>query len=146
MLPRTPTIITLVSIVPFVLLSILLSFDYDVDRSKILNLLITYSTIILSFLAGTRWGMAIDHQDVHSQLADKLYMMSTFTVLLAWSVLILDDVLIQLLALALLYTFAWGVDSFLYTNKIIPLWFFTLRGIVTPIVIVSIYVSYFSIL
>lgn len=146
MFPKIPTVITFVSIIPFILISVLLSFDFIEKPTYLLNLLITYATILLSFLAGTRWGMAIDHHDVHNKLANNLYLLSTAMVLFAWMILLIGDPLTQLLALTLLFTLAWGVDSFLYSNRVIPLWFFTIRSMVTPIVIVSLYVSYFSIL
>lgn len=146
MLPKTPTLITVVSVIPFVLLAVMLAFDAVENTAYILELMTTYAAITLAFLGGTRWGMAIDHHDVHDELANNLYLLSTLMVLLALLALLIDDHLTQLLVLALLFTLAWGVDSFLYSNKIIPLWFFTLRSMVTPIVIVSLYVGYFSVL
>lgn len=145
MLPKVPTIITIVSIIPFVLLSVLTTFHLF-EEATLLNLMVTYAAIMLSFLAGTPWGIAIDHQNVHNKVANQLYMLSTGMVLLAWMVLLIPDVLTQMLCLTVLFTIAWGIDSMLHNYNIVPLWFFTIRSIVTPIVIVSIYVSYFSIL
>lgn len=146
MLPRIPTIITLVSMLPFVVLSMVIASDLVDNIDGALHLMITYAIVILSFLAGTRWGMALDHQDVHDKLASRLYLMSSTMVVISWLVLLIPNGLTQLLCLSLLFTVAWGTDSMLHDEQIIPLWFFTLRSIVTPIVIVSLYVSYFSII
>ena len=145
MLPTVPTVITFISCMPFVVLSLFIAMDVA-DIPNILELLTTYAAIILSFLAGIKWGMAVDHQDVHDQLADRLCLISTAMLIPTWVVLFIPDPLSQLLCLTLLFTIAWGIDSMLHDDRIIPLWFFTLRSIVTPIVIVSLYVSYFSII
>ncbi len=61
-----------------------------------------------------------------------------------WGILFFGDIYTQLLVLTLLYTFMWAIDSLLYSNDVIPQWFFNLRCIITPIVVVSLYAAYFG--
>ena len=143
---RTPLWIALAGAVPFVWFSIYIAFEWTSDVPYMLHLLLSYSAVMFAFLAGAHWGFAILHARENPSTARIMMYESAGAALLAFLITTISTSHLQLLAFAFLYAFIWGIDSLLYNNKIIPLWFFNVRGIVTPIVVVSMYVAYFSVI
>ncbi len=143
---RLPFWLTLISAAPFVLLSMSIAFGWVQHPEHSLHVLITYAAIVFSFLGGIHWGIAVLHTDENPKAATLMIAESMIAPLCALLVMTIDRTYLQLLSFAFLYALIWGVDSILYNNKIIPLWFFNLRGIITPIVVVSMYVAYFSVI
>ncbi len=143
---RLPLWIALLGSAPFVVLSMAIAFGWTAHPDTALLPLLQYAAIIVSFLGGIHWGIATLHAEEHTTTATLMILESTLAALLAWCILWIGAPHIQLLCFAFLYALLWGVDSVLYNARIIPLWFFQLRGVVTPIVVVSMYVGYFSII
>lgn len=143
---RLPFWLTILCTAPFVLLSMSIAFGWTSNPTQSLHLLIMYAAILFSFLGGIHWGIAIRHLDENPKAATLMIAESMVAPLCAWLIMFIDETYIQLLSFAFLYALIWGIDSILYNNKIIPLWFFNLRGILTPIVVVSMYVAYFSVI
>jgi len=141
---RFPWTFMLAATVPFVALSIAVSLHMFRDAALSLELLLTYAAVIISFLGGIHLGVAISQYHNSHKIANLLIAESIWPSLIAWGILFYADTHIQLLALTLLYTFMWAVDSLLYNNDVIPQWFYDLRCIITPIVVVSLYVAYFG--
>lgn len=144
---RLPNWLTLLITLPFILMSIPIAFEWVSDTNTLLLTLIRYAAIIFAFLAGIHWGLAVPYlqQKKHRRIARLMLAESIIGALLAWLIMFMEP-MYRLLAFAFLYAMIWGVDSLLFNNKLIPLWFFNLRGIITPIVVVSMYVAYFSII
>lgn len=145
-IPRLVLALTLLGAVPFVGMSAGIAL-FHLNSQGMLQSLFTYAAVILAFLGGIHWGIAVTH--VHAlkpEVARFMYVESMLCVGLAWGILFIDAPYLRLLAFAFLYALAWGIDSVLFGMRLIPLWYFNLRGIVTPIVVVSIYVAYFSII
>ncbi len=143
---RIPFWLAITGTLPFVFLSLGIAFRWYDDLQHILNLLLNYAAIIFSFLGGVHWGLAVHHQKTNPRIANYMLMESVLASMLAWGIMFIDEMYLRLLMFAFLYALIWGIDSILFNNRIIPLWFFTLRGIVTPIVVVAMYVAYFSII
>lgn len=145
-IPRLALGLTLLVAVPFVGLSFGVS-THPTNVDALLSALFTYAAIVLSFLGGIHWGIAVTHAYARNpQAARLMYIESIMTAVIAWAILFLHEPYLRLLAFAFLYAIAWCIDSVLYSNRLIPLWYFNLRGIATPIVVVSMYVAYFSII
>lgn len=145
-IPGIALALALLGAVPFVGLSVGISM-HPAATEQLLSSLFTYAAIVLSFLGGIHWGFAVDHADEgKNHIALIMYMESVAMALLAWAILFIPETYLRLLAYAFLYAVAWGTDSILYNQRYIPLWYFNLRGIVTPIVVVSMYVAYFSVI
>ena len=141
---KLPLTLTLISAVPFVGLSIAVSARMFDDNSFVIHALLSYSTVILSFLGGIHWGIAITSYAHDKRTANMLIAESVLPSTLAWGVLLHGPLHIQLLVLTILFTFVWAIDSILVGRKVISLWFFEIRCIITPIVVVSLYVAYFG--
>lgn len=144
-IPGLALTLMMVAVLPFVGLSIGLYFHSD-NGTILLDLLFSYAALVLSFLGGIHWGMAVMHaQKDHPHAARLMYVGSIFTVAVSWGILFVPDMNNRLLSFAFLYAAAWGSDRLLLRYGIIPLWYYNLRSIATPIVVVSMYVAYFSI-
>lgn len=141
-----PLILTISGAAPFVALSVAVSMHVFDDTRTALELLLTYAAIIVSFLGGVHWGIAITQYASNRKIANLLILESIWPSLIAWGVLFYVDLHVRLLVLTLLYVFVWAIDSVLYTRNIIPQWFFNLRCIITPVVVVSLYVAYFGLI
>lgn len=138
--------IVLIAIIPFVVISVTISLQLFADTSPALNLLLNYAAVILSFMGGIHLGIAIMQHEENYIIRDLLIFQSVWPSILAWVLLHSMEPHIQLLILTLLYASLLAIDTLLYNNNLIPQWFYTLRCIITPIVVVSLYVAYFGII
>jgi hypothetical protein len=141
---KLPLTLTIVSAIPFIGLSMAVSARMFDNNAMVIHALLSYSTIIISFLGGVHWGIAITNYTHDKRTANLLIAESVLPSILAWGVLLHAPLHIQLLVLTILFTFVWAIDSVLVGRKIIPVWFFEIRCIITPIVVVSLYVAYFG--
>jgi hypothetical protein len=143
---RLPLILTIAGAVPFVALSVAASMHVFGKTHIGIECLLTYAAIIVSFLGGIHWGIATTHYNTNRKIATLLIAESVWPSIIAWTAMFYVDLHIRLLVLTLLYMFVWAIDSLLYNKDMIPQWFFNLRCIITPIVIVSLYVAYFGLI
>jgi hypothetical protein len=143
---RLPLVLTIAGTLPFVALSVPVSMEAFPDPRPIIHVLLTYAAVIVSFIGGAHWGIAVTQYGNNRRIANLLIVQSVWPSLVAWGALLHVGIHIQLLVMTLLYTFMWAIDSLLYNNAIIPQWFFNLRCIITPIVVVSLYVAYFGLI
>lgn len=92
------------------------------------DVLVSYGAIILSFLGGIRWGVALKHGD--SSHAVKMFIFSVVVPLAAWVALFLPKPhdITWLIAIFLVVGVA---DVALVTRGHAPRWFGTLRTILT---------------
>jgi len=141
---RLPLTLAIAGAVPFVCLSVAVSMHIFPNTKAVSEVLLTYAAVIISFMGGIHWGIAVIRYADNRRIANFLIAESVWPSLVAWGVLFKEDTFTQLLVLTLLYTFVWTIDSLLYSNDMIPQWFFNLRCIITPIVVVSLYVAYFG--
>lgn len=141
---KLPLILTIAGGLPFVVLGGMISLHSFNDTKHALDILLTYAAVIVSFLGGIHWGFAVNQYTQNRPIANMLIAESIIPSLVAWAVLLYPDHYVQLLVLTLLYTFTWGIDSLLYNNNLMPQWFFNIRCIITPVVVVSLYVAYFG--
>jgi uncharacterized membrane protein YhdT len=139
-----PLTLTLLSAIPFVGFSVAVSMQVFSDNGFVIRSLLSYSAVILSFMGGIHWGVAVTSYAHDRRVANLLIAESVVPSTLAWAALFHTELHIQLLVLTLLFTFVWAIDSILVGKKILPGWFFEIRCIITPIVVVSLYVAYFG--
>lgn len=143
---RLPLTLTLIGVAPFVILSVAVSMHVFPDPKPIIRILLSYAAVIVSFMGGIHWGVAVTRYTEKRRLANLLILESVWPSVIAWGALFYVEIHIQLLVMTLLYTFLWAIESLLYTNDLIPQWFYNLRCILTPIVVVSLYVAYFGLI
>ncbi|MDX1974704.1 MAG: DUF3429 domain-containing protein [Rickettsiales bacterium] len=138
--------LTIIAISPFVALSVAIAMGHYAEPAQALMTLFSYAAVIITFTGGIHWGIAIQQYSKNTRVANTLALESIVPVAIAWSLVFFHAYHIQLLILSLVFTLIWVVDSLLYNMNIIPQWFFTIRCVVTPIMLASLYIVYFGII
>jgi len=70
-----------------------------------------------------------------------MFFLSVVPSLLAWGMLLLPEPRSRMLVAIFLFAFVWVIDALLNVQKLIPLWFFKLRSMITVIVIGSLAIA-----
>jgi len=126
-------------LIPFVVLSALTLVGPDSWRDWVSTGLIAYGAVILSFLGGITWGLAVTRQ----QLRDPLYLASMAPFFAAWAALLLPR-LIGLVVLMVAFLGALVNDFLLKRAGLSPGWFFTMRLVLTAVVVACLAVAAFG--
>ncbi len=86
--PKTPLLLGLGGVVPFVGLSLALATGFVMpgfeDGDSIRVALVGYGVAILSFLGGVRWGLAIKQSEDGGAKADRDFIISVIPPLVGW--------------------------------------------------------------
>ena len=136
----TPTLLGLGGPVPFVVLAALTLIGPEDWRSWVSTALIAYGAVILSFLGGITWGLAVDEQHTHRPI----YLASMAPFFAAWIALLLPP-FAGLVLLMLAFLGALANDFLLKRAGLSPSWFMSLRLALTAIVVASLAVAAFGI-
>lgn len=156
-IPKLPFCLAILGTVPFILSTVFILlnafFDYSVEFPYVaiswFEVLTTYGAVILSFLGGIHWGFAmiLYNKGDHSLSVRRLLLWSNVVAVLAWSVLLHYDPLVQLLTLILFFIAQWLLDLRIVRKvEHVPNWFGVLRTLITPVVIVCLLLSLFAFL
>ena len=118
-------------LVPFIVLALLAAYGPEGWRTTALPALVAYGALILSFLGGITWGIALGARE-----SDRpLYLISMAPFFLGWIALLLPTwVGIWVLALAFVVTLY--NDLAVMRRDLAPAWFRTLRTVLTACVVV----------
>jgi len=123
--------------VPFLVLSVLSIFVDDLWGVNVESALIAYGAVILSFLGGVHWGMAISWFGTEApQIFDRRLMISVVPSLLGWLALLLPAS-VALLVLAISFAAMLYIDLVAAGQGQAPSWYPALRWLLTAIVIGS---------
>jgi hypothetical protein len=136
--------LTFAGAIPFIAGSAAIWLAPNQYRSFAFNVLIVYAAVILSFLGGIQWGMAVNLIDSAPKSARNIFLLSVVPSLLAWGMLLLPEPRSRILVAIVLFAFVWVIDALLNVQKLIPQWFFKLRSTITVIVIASLAVAIFK--
>jgi len=130
--------------VPFVLATgALFVSDASSVRVPAITALVTYSAVILSFLAGIEWGLAIrDESGTETTRAVALGLSSVST-LAAWAVLWLPTATWQIGSALALFVAVWAADEWMAGRGLLPTWFVDLRTAVSVLVAAVLAVALF---
>lgn len=93
-------------------------------------IMLTYGAIILTFLAGIHWGVAVMRSGSKGMVVgeeSRLLVWSNVVALCAWGVLLSPNLLISYAVLFLLFIAQWVVDWKMRERVWIPDWFYELR-------------------
>ncbi len=138
--------LTYLGAIPFVICAIAIAFDISpipIDGHHSFPswemILLTYSAIILSFMGGIHWGVAMHTPEKDGTLKRALW--SNVLSLTGWLVLLIPSTFIALSILCAFYIILW-VSDVRYTKRgIFPLWFATMRTRVSYLVITSLLIA-----
>jgi hypothetical protein len=125
-IPRTPLILGLAGLIPFMLGAVLTIFGAAALPETIgMRILLEYSTVILAFMSGVLWGFAAKDQGWNFG-----YALSTLPALWAFFAT-LADAPMRLLALSLGFVMLLGLDWQFQRRALAPEWWLRLRLILT---------------
>lgn len=127
-------------LVPFVVLAALTLIGPEGWKDMVSLGLIAYGAVILSFLGGITWGLAVTRQ----QTRDPLYLASMAPFFAAWIALLLPP-FGGLLLLMVAFLGALANDFMLKRAGLSPGWFFSLRVTLTAVVVACLAVAAFGI-
>jgi len=137
--------LTYLGAIPFIGLSFYIYSGMTVVMSQAtaFKLFVTYAAVILTFLAGIHWGVALNPKHKASQT---LFVSSNVMALTAWLSLNLSKTSQTLLLLLIGFVVQLIIDTVLYRKHWLREWFFKLRAIASAIVIGSLLLVYYHLL
>ncbi len=129
-IPTVPLVLGLSGLIPFWALAVGLSQAglRPWDVAALDSALVTYAAVILSFLGGIRWGLAVGHSERPD--AAFHYIVSVVPSLAAWALLILPEPL-RLACLGALALLLGPIDQRLVPAGFAPPWYGQLRLILS---------------
>ncbi|MEI6738381.1 MAG: DUF3429 domain-containing protein [Pseudomonadota bacterium] len=142
---RIARLLAYLGTLPFIVCAFILLFGnmlgLGLFRPLATQAITTYAAIIVSFLGGIQWGVGISTHEQQPHTARSLFMLSIVPSLLAWAMLFLPASASRIVVAIFLVGFVWIIDALLYLQKVIPVWFFTLRSSVSGVVVVSLIIA-----
>jgi hypothetical protein len=144
MVRRLAWFLALAGAVPFLLAtSALFVSDASSVRVPAITALVTYSAVILSFLGGIEWGLAIRDESGTESTRVIALGLSTVSSLAAWAVLWLPSPNWQVGAALALFVAVWVADQWMAERGLLPTWFVDLRTAVSALVAATLAVALF---
>lgn len=133
---RIAWILTIAGAIPFAVATAYIFRGETHVRIPAIAALVTYSAVILSFLGGIEWGLALREEAGNERTRAVALGLSTVPSLAAWAVLWLPGPLHQLGMALGIFVFAWAADQYLTSRGLLPTWFVDLRTAITGVVAV----------
>lgn len=128
-----PKLLTFIGILPFIVITAGLWLDMG-DRSMWGAALVSYAVMILSFIGGIHWGLALT--STQTGTARKMMFIESSVFVFAGWVVALSPIILpyKLIGLMILYGNIWVADK-LYARRLsLPEWFLQARSVSTIIV------------
>ena len=145
---RVAAALMYVGTLPFIACAIVLLFGNALGlgayRAFTTQAITTYAAVIVAFLGGIQWGIAIVTHEQQPQTAKSLFLLSVVPSLLGWAMLFLPSNSSRVIVAIFLVGFVWVVDALLHLQQVIPTWFFRLRSVVSAVVLAALSVAMLS--
>ena len=130
-------ILTYSGAIPFVMIAVLaVTGPLETASFDARHVLLIYSALIVSFLAGMHWHIALTQEDAPRHLM----LLTNAFVLAAWGTVFISFSFISWFIFALLMVKLLAIDRLLLRAELLPPWFYTLRRHVSLIVVISLMV------
>lgn len=137
MIRRLAWFLAFAGAVPFILATAALyASDASSVRVPAITALVTYCAVILSFLGGIEWGLAIRDESGNEVTRAVALGLSTVSSLAAWAVLWLPSPTWQVGSSLALFVAVWAADEWMANRGLLPAWFVDLRTAVSALVAV----------
>lgn len=130
---RIVTALTTAGIIPFASLALLSWYQTHFPYTSIAIdfLVLGYAAVIISFIAGTHWGVSLLTENTA-----RLLIWSNIITLAAWAGLSIPDVMLSALTMIICLSLLLWIDFKLYKSGIHPKWYIILRAAITLGVII----------
>ena len=129
--------------IPFLVATAALFTEDSQVRVPAIAALVTYSAVILSFIGGIEWGLAIREEAGNERTRVMALGLSGVPSLAAWGVLWLPSPVWQVGAALAIFVFVWAADQWMASRGLLPVWFIDLRTAVTALVAAILAVALF---
>ena len=144
MVRRIAWLLAFAGVIPFVAATVALFVsDASSVRVPAIAALVTYAAVILSFLGGIEWGLALREEAGTEATRAVALGLSTVPSLAAWAVLWLPSPTWQVGTSLAILVAVWAADQWLASRGLLPAWFIDLRTAVTALVAVILAVALF---
>jgi hypothetical protein len=133
-------ILAVAGAVPFAVATAALTSTHSQVRVPAIAAMVTYAAVILSFLGGIEWGLALREDSLGASEASRerfraaALAVSVVPSLAGWGVLWLPSPQWQLGAALGLFVAVWAIDLAFARQGLLPSWFVNLRTAVTVMV------------
>ena len=135
MVRRIAWILALAGAIPFVAATAALFVSESSSvRVPAIAALVTYAAVILSFLGGIEWGLALRDEAGNEATRAVALVLSTVPSLAAWGVLWLPSPTWQVGGSLAVLLGVWAADQWLASRGLLPSWFVDLRTAITALV------------
>ncbi|QYK00816.1 DUF3429 domain-containing protein [Shewanella psychrotolerans] len=131
---KTYSMLGYAGLLPFIISTCLILMGQTLFSIDPFTLFITYSAIILSFLAGTLWGR--ESSKVHYLNDDKLLIISNVVSVLAWVTIVINHLYASLIILMLGYVVVYRLDKQQWRDKTLSDEYIQLRTYLTGVALV----------
>ncbi len=141
-IPFTARLLGFLGLLPFILLALLLHFSPEPELKIFIGRsLISYAAVIISFLGGVRWGLALHAETVASQTMH--FTLAVFPSIIAWLLLTarLDT---AIAAFAILYALVGLLDAISLGGLDSPPWYRRLRSMLSILVVIALVGAMFA--
>lgn len=106
--------------------------------------LVTFSAIVLSFLGGIEWGLALNERQADDRTRAVALAIGILPAFAAWAVVLwLPSATWQIGAAAGLFAAVWASDLWLSHHGMLPPWFVDLRTAISGVVVLILSVAWF---
>jgi hypothetical protein len=141
MVRRVAWLLAIAGAIPFAAMTFALTSADNAVRIPAIAALVTYAAVILSFLGGIEWGLAVQEPMAapgpqKERLRATALFISAAPSLAAWGVFWLPSPHWQLGASLALFILVWAADLGLSRQGLVPSWFVDLRTAITAVVAV----------
>jgi len=136
-IPRPALLLGVAGLVPFVTLPLLTVLDFGIDADWAIQALLTYGAVILSFMGGVQWGLAMRAPPAAGEGTWMLYAASVVPALLGWAALLGFAPRAALLILATGFAGLLAYDVWVIRRGYGPAWYPNLRLGLTAVVVTA---------
>lgn len=143
MIKRIAWILAAAGVIPFLVATAALMATESHVRVPAIAGLVTYAAVILSFLGGIEWGLAIREEASSERTRAMALGWSAVPSMAAWAVLWLPSPRWQIGAALGIFVAVWAADQWMASRGLLPAWFVDLRTAITAIVAVILAVALF---
>lgn len=143
MIRRIAWVLAAAGVVPFLVATATLMSTESHIRVPAIAGLVTYAAVILSFLGGIEWGLALREEAGNERTRAMALGFSAVPSLAAWAVLWLPSPRWQVGTALGIFIAVWAADQWMASRGLLPAWFVDLRTAITAIVAVILAVALF---
>ena len=138
--PRVAVVLGALGLVPFVSLTAVATVADASLRATAITAIVAYGAVILSFLGGIQWGLAVRHGAAHGPNAGLLWIGVTPS-LAGWLALLQPSPMVGAAMLAVCFAAVLVIDVWLSRRGHAPVWYPRLRMPLTIVVAICLVVA-----